>query len=140
MIEPDVVQTCPKRAAIPALIGMLLTIGGIVAWVLLGAHPWLWRTGLPAWILIGAGLLTVFYAAGRDSRWLVRAPTIVSVGLSLLFVYGFFVFAALPAPQGFEELDTAPDFALRDHNKQTVSLSDSLSAGPVLLVFYRGHW
>ncbi len=140
MTKPDVNVATQKRAAIPALIGLLLTLAGPVAWILLMEHTWLWRTGLPAWVTMGAGLLIVLWAMRRDRRWRVRLPALASIGFSLLFVYGFYGEAALPAADAFEELVVAPDFELRDHTKHTVSLADSLDEGRVLLVFYRGHW
>ena len=36
--------------------------------------------------------------------------------------------------------DTAPDFTLNNYKGKAVSLSDSLSRGPVVLGFYRGGW
>lgn len=134
-----------KRAAIPAWIGLLLILAGPVAYVVLGYsvladQAWLRSSGLPAWIPMGLGLLLVFYALNRDSRWRVRLPGLVSMGFAALFIYAFYGLAALPAAQGFDELDTAPEFTVRDHTKHNVSLTKQLSAGPVLLVFYRGHW
>lgn len=34
----------------------------------------------------------------------------------------------------------APDFTVTDHRGQTVSLEALRASGPVLLLFYRGHW
>jgi len=36
--------------------------------------------------------------------------------------------------------EKAPEFSLRDQNEEMVSLQGMLDRGPVLLVFYRGHW
>ncbi len=36
--------------------------------------------------------------------------------------------------------DVAPPFALTSQQGQTVGLAEALSAGHVVLVFYRGHW
>jgi len=36
--------------------------------------------------------------------------------------------------------DTVPDFTLNNARGQAVSLSQKLSAGPVVLGFYRGGW
>jgi len=36
--------------------------------------------------------------------------------------------------------EKAPLFALPDQNGQEVSLQGMLDQGPVLIVFYRGHW
>ncbi len=35
---------------------------------------------------------------------------------------------------------TAPDFSAMDHTGKAVSLRAALADGPVVLVFYRGHW
>ena len=34
----------------------------------------------------------------------------------------------------------APEFSLLDQNGKQVSLRKLLSRGPVVIVFYRGHW
>lgn len=44
------------------------------------------------------------------------------------------------APPAVTATDVAPPFALVSHQGQTVRLADALSAGGVVLVFYRGHW
>ncbi|MCP4868296.1 MAG: redoxin domain-containing protein [Proteobacteria bacterium] len=36
--------------------------------------------------------------------------------------------------------ETAPTFTAVDHAGKEVSLSAALEQGPVLLLFYRGHW
>jgi hypothetical protein len=36
--------------------------------------------------------------------------------------------------------ETAQPFALASSEGRTVSLAESLAGGPVVLVFYRGHW
>jgi len=44
------------------------------------------------------------------------------------------------SPPAVTATDVAPPFALTSHQGQTVRLADALSAGHVVLVFYRGHW
>ena len=44
------------------------------------------------------------------------------------------------APPAVTATDLAPPFALTSHQGQTVRLADALTAGNVVLVFYRGHW
>jgi peroxiredoxin len=34
----------------------------------------------------------------------------------------------------------APEFTLRDHRDQEVSLAGLLSQGPAVITFYRGYW
>ena len=42
--------------------------------------------------------------------------------------------------EAIQEGQTAPDFTLPDATGQQVSLSELLSKGPVVMVFYRGEW
>ena len=44
------------------------------------------------------------------------------------------------ATQALTKGDTAPNFALPDHQGNTVRLADLLASGPVLINFYRGEW
>lgn len=50
--------------------------------------------------------------------------------------------AELPAvePERVAVGDTAPDFSLRSHTGEIVTLSDYRGSKDILLVFYRGHW
>ena len=47
--------------------------------------------------------------------------------------------AAMPSP-GLKVGDKAPDFTLSGAHGQTVTLSEALQKGPVVLTFYRGGW
>ncbi|MGG4491178.1 peroxiredoxin-like family protein [Metabacillus idriensis] len=42
--------------------------------------------------------------------------------------------------QGLKEGDKVPDFKLLDATGKTVSITEELSKGPVILTFYRGGW
>lgn len=44
------------------------------------------------------------------------------------------------AEQALGEGDTVPDFQLPNHRGETVSLSDLLADGPLVISFYRGGW
>ena len=44
------------------------------------------------------------------------------------------------AEQSFHSGEHAPDFTLPDANGESVTLSSLLTAGPVVLTFYRGEW
>jgi len=39
-----------------------------------------------------------------------------------------------------QSVQTAPDFLLEDQTGQPVHLAELLGAGPIVLIFYRGHW
>ena len=43
-------------------------------------------------------------------------------------------------PPAVTATDLASPFALTSHQGRHVQLADALSAGHVVLVFYRGHW
>ena len=43
-------------------------------------------------------------------------------------------------PEGLKEGIVAPSFSGKDQNGKSISLSDRLEKGPVVLIFYRGYW
>jgi len=121
-----------------ALFGLFLCLSGPIAWAQLLDQPWLRSSGAPAWALMATGVLCGLLACA-DRRWFIRALAALDVLLLALFAWLFFGFAALPATPA-EELASAPDFTLPDHAGRPVTLSQRLGGGPILLVFYRGHW
>jgi len=122
------------------LAGLLLALAGPVSHFLLLAHPWQRATALPAFVLLAAGAAMALLAARRDRRRRVRAAMAGTVLLALLFSLCFFVLFRLPESEPARALDSAPDFTLPDHLGTPVSLAAERTRGPVLLVFYRGHW
>lgn len=48
--------------------------------------------------------------------------------------------ASAQEPKGLNLQDKAPDFTGKDQYGKTISLTDELKKGPVVLVFYRGQW
>lgn len=68
----------------------------------------------------------------------LMAPVAIVLGLSL--------YAGCPSIQRAPDLalpaegDAAPDFVLPSAAHGDVRLSEALTEGPVVLVFYRGHW
>jgi len=62
-----------------------------------------------------------------------------------IIVLGLLVFInvglkAQEKPEGLFINSKAPDFTLKDQQGNSVKLKDVLRNGPVVLVFYRGHW
>ena len=129
-----------QRRAAWALVGLLLVLSGPVAYALLIDQPFMRSTGAPAFVLIGAGAFLGGLAARRDRRTSVRILGGIDVFTLPLAVVLFFFLGGLPEAPRFAELDVAPDFTLKDHRGQTVSLHEARAAGPVLLVFFRGFW
>ncbi len=123
-----------------ALAGLLLAIAGPFVYMALLWHAFSRSTGWPAFVLIVLGCVLAVAAALQDPRWRVRILAGAAVAWGGLFAVGFFVLAALPTGHTLAEGEPAPSFTLADTGGQAVSLADVRISGPVLLVFYRGHW
>ena len=123
-----------------AWLSLLLIFGGPVTYMFLLDVPFLRSTGLLAFVMLIAGTalgLVTGARSRRSGRW--SAPAI-GLLLTVGFGYYFFSFGALPETQGLDTLAQAPDFTAVDHTGTKVNLYQTLASGPVLLVFYRGHW
>ncbi len=127
------------RHALRALASLVALVLAPLSWYWTIDQPFLRSSGATAWVLLALALGLSLSAAVADRRWWVRGVAVVQVLAAALFVYAFFGFARLPATRA-EELARAPDFTLPDHLGRPVSLAETLARGPVLLVFYRGHW
>jgi hypothetical protein len=99
--------------------------------------PRLRASGVTVWMMLASALYLSISAALRDRRRWIRAVAAAEVGLTLLALWAFFGFARLPESRLPARV---ADFTLRDHLGVPVTLSAELASGPVLLVFYRGHW
>lgn len=133
----------PTRSStglLTAVGGLLVTLSGPVVYLLALDHPFLRRTGLLLWILMGAGVVLACRAARRSNARSPWIPAGLSIGLVAFSLYGFYGFAALPKDVRFEQLTVAPDFVLPDQDGQPVALADLRPQGRVLLVFTRGFW
>jgi hypothetical protein len=139
VLEPTTLSPSTRRLPL-ALLAVLLCVAAPIAWALALSVPWLRSTGAPAWLLLGTGALLGFEAARADRRRIVRVLAWVDAGLLTAFAWLFFGAAALHPQAAAEDMVRAPDFTLPDDHGRPVTLSKELSHGPVLLVFYRGHW
>ena len=89
---------------------------------------------------MAAGAALGLGAVLRDRRWRIRLAGVFNIVLLSAFTYAFFWAAALPAPDVVTIGAPAPEFVLPDQHGSPVMLAEYREAGPVLLVFYRGHW
>lgn len=135
-----------------ALAGLLLGIGGIVAYFLLiltydpAVHRWL-ETPTVNLIAIAVGLalsaIAVYRALSRTHGGRVLAPIAATLNLAFAGVFVWWLFAysyQLPAAARAPAIGAmAPDFTLLDHRGNEVHLS-ALRGQPVVLLFYRGFW
>lgn len=129
-----------RRAGGRAVVGLLLTLGGPVAYMLLLDNARMRASGAPAFGLMAAGAVLGLGAMLRDKRWRIRLAGVFNIVLLSGFIYAFFWAAALPAPDVMSIGEPAPEFVLPDQHGSPVMLAEYREAGPVLLVFYRGHW
>jgi len=123
-----------------ALAGLLLSLGGWACYVIFLGNAWVRSTGLPAFVLLVLGAAVASRAVRGGQRGWARhaaAATVLSFGV---FVVYFFVFSRLPSTNRAVGPAVAPAFSAVDHLGNQVSLNELRAAGPVLLVFYRGHW
>ncbi len=123
-----------------AVISLLLVVAGPILYGLLFNLPLMRATGAPALAMISAGAAAGIVAIRRDRRAWVRVVCGVDIAALPAALYLFFGLAALPDAGALTQLDIAPDFTLPDHMGEEVVLHDLLAEGPVMLVFYRGHW
>jgi len=126
----------PRRTRLALLSLVALALAG-PAWAWTLDQPFLRSSGLAAWALIALALLLALSAAWRDSRLWVRAIVWLQLAALLFAGWAAFVFARLPETH---VPGRAPDFTLPDQDGRPVTLSKELQQGPVLLVFFRGHW
>ncbi len=145
--DRDKTRRWPKHAV---WIGTLITLFGVISYYLyfvrfpdLRDVP---LVNLPlSWfglILCGAGSWHVL-TRGRRTLGKVLAVVLflLTFGVAGLFNGYVFVFSyQLPEAAGAMAVqESGPDFALLDHNGESVSLS-SFRGRKVVLVFYRGFW
>lgn len=123
-----------------AIAGFLLSL--FAPAVYLATQDWAWgreTSALPiAYAVCGIlGGLIGFGARGIFPKVL----GVASLLLSGWFLWIILMVSTLPTSAHAPVVgQAAPSFTLPDQNGQPVALADRLSKGPVLLVFFRGHW
>lgn len=124
-----------------AALGLVVALAGMASYYFLMDIPSIRSTAWPSLAGIVAGLGLCGYAL-----WTRRSAATISLAsvttlLSALFVVALFVLTRLPEASVAPDVgQTPPDIALPNQIEQTVRLADFRGRGPVLLVFYRGHW
>ncbi len=135
---PNPAAAAPKRLA---LLGLLLTLLGGISYFFLLDVPWIRSTAIPNAALTVIGLALCSYALFRTRAAVVVTAAVLSLLIGGGFLASVFFLMDLPAPaQTWAAGRPVPDFALLNQHGELVSLSSFVGKGPVLLVFYRGHW
>ena len=123
-----------------AFVAVLLTLAGPAAYMLLLDNARMRASGAPAFGLMAAGAVLGLSAFFYDRRWWVGLLGGFNVLFLGAFFYGFYWLMALPPAESLTAGSPAPEFVLSDQEGRPVALAAFRDAGPVLLVFYRGHW
>jgi hypothetical protein len=136
---PNHDSTTPRRFGW-ALAGLLLGLVSPVFWALTLEHNLLQRTALAMWLAMALGLGLALWTGRGDRRARTRVVAGISVGWTLFAVIGFAVLTRLPDAQPTGEVAAVADRVVINHLGEPTSISRLLRDGPLLLVFYRGHW
>lgn len=123
-----------------AIAGLLLSIGSFFVYLALIDDTWQRETGVFALAYATFGALGGLLGLFGSKRWPVRIVGLLAVLLSLFFFYVYFPASRIPEMRGVAVGEAAPPFTLTSQNNVATSLTDALEHGPVMLVFYRGHW
>src|SRR5262245_27009172 len=135
--SPSSTPDAASRRTLLALLSLVALALAGPAWAWTLDQPFLRSSGLAAWVMLALGLALALVAAWHDSRLWMRAIVWIQVAALLFAGWAAFVWARLPETHVPER---APDFTLPDQDGRPVTLSKELQKGPVLLVFFRGHW
>src|SRR5262249_45777549 len=111
--------------------------------VVLHAGAWLpsvRNDPIPNWILIVVGLVLSTLGFVRARRRILPGLLLgVNVALAAAFAATLYVMWVVPPASGPAVGSAGPAFTLVDQSGKPVRLED-FRGGPLLLVFYRGHW
>lgn len=127
----------PPRGTVRVVFSLVALVLAPVSWFWSIDDAELRATGMAVWMLYASALFLALTAAWRDRRRWVRGVAAFEVLVVSASVWAFFGLAGLPAAA---PPSRAPDFTLPDQDGRPVTLAEELARGPVLLVFYRGHW
>ncbi len=136
-----------RRSAGLALAGLALGVAGVAGYFVVVTHfgaalPDVRNRAVPDWLAVAVGLVCSLLAVRRATpgrRALAVGLLSANALLAGAFAFVLYDFSAVPAAPGPSVGAPAPDFALRDETGSTRTLAE-FRGGPLLLVFYRGHW
>jgi peptidoglycan/LPS O-acetylase OafA/YrhL len=123
-----------------AIAGFLLSMSSFFVYLALVDNTWQRESGAYALAYAAFGALGGLIGLFGSKRWPPRIIGLMAVLLSLFFLYVFFPASRIPEMRGVAVGEAAPPFTLISQNNVATSLTDALEQGPVMLVFYRGHW
>ncbi len=139
--DARIAPAAPARKPVGLLIAASLGCALLapVAYLSLIDLAWVRSSAMPLFGLLALSLLLTGLALRRARPWWAVAIGVVNFAIAGFFTFAMTFGTVVPAattPVG-ERFD---DLIATDHSGQTLRLADALAKGPVLLVFYRGHW
>lgn len=140
MSDMDEPASHPAKRLWLAVVAIVLVVASPAMWFVFIDDAVMRRTGAAVWPPLALGLAMAIAAWIRDRRRRTRLASAVALTLALLMGVSWIVLTRLPSPTVLPTLKHAPPFTLMDHTATARSLDAMLANGPLLLVFYRGHW
>jgi len=120
------------------LIGAVITMAAGISFPFvqsfhLGATPHV--------ILAIVGMAICVWAVTKRRGWVTIPALCISSLVGLGFIFSVTILLKLPESAAIAKtMDTLPDFTLPNQDGSLVRPASYRGKGPVLLVFYRGHW
>lgn len=120
---------------------ILLALFGAGSYFLFIGVPWVRNSALPNLLILAGALAWAIYNVKQERSAWTLAPLILTLLISLGFVYVRFGYARLPVAEVKVALgQPALDFTLPDHQGNPFTLSSLRGRSAAVLVFYRGVW
>ena len=121
-----------------SLIGLALSLGGPLSYFLLLNHRPIGALHLFITIL---GMAMCVWGITKGRNWITISSLCLGLLVGLFYTVSLTVLMRLPpTPEVAHKMDTVPDFTLTNQEGRPIRPSAYKGKGPVLLVFYRGHW
>ncbi len=129
-------MTSPTKLS---LSGLTLTFLAAISYIFLLDISFIRRTAIPNWPLVIIGMALAIYGLYLKRTWITGPAGVVAVLAGGMFLIS--VFKTLPsAGPVAATAQVLPEFTMPNQDGRPVTLSSFHGRGPVLLVFYRGHW
>lgn len=130
----------PRRLAWCVLLAWLLIVLSIASYFILLDVPWVRATAAQVWIALAIAVALAVYCWPRDRRKRTRIGSGGIVAFAAFAVWAFFVAARLPHSTAPSIGQIAPTAEFVDVDGKPFLIPAAAESGPILLVFYRGHW
>ena len=122
------------------LLAWVMIIASIAGYFLFMDVPWIRSSAGPVWVALAVATGLAAYCWPRDSRKRTRVAAGGILGFAAFAIWAFFVASRLPHASAPAIGQAAPAAEFVTVEGQNWSIAEAVRSGPLLLVFYRGHW